>query len=297
MKQFYGLLEQEYDLADAPLPAFELLDMSKYHRLTVQASRGCPHQCEFCGSSPLIAKKYVQKPIPKVLAEIDKIKSLWNGRFIEFVDDNAVIGRTYWKELLPQLKRKKIRWFVETDISVAQDSELLTLMRKSGCAQVLIGLEAPKEKPLENLEIRSNWKYRQFPVYQDAVRTIQSHGIRVTGCFVLGLDRQDSENFDNILSFARQTEIFDVQITLLTPFVGTPLYNRFREQGRLLEPFNWKKSTLFDINFRPEHMSVEELRNGFRDLGLQIYNEESTKWRKEKFKQQLKDLMRREGSL
>lgn len=294
LKPVYGSIEEEFDLDDAPMPAFELLDMSKYDRLTVQTSRGCPHQCEFCATSPLIAKKYKQKPIKKVLNEIDKIKDLWEGHFIEFVDDNAVIDRKYWKEFLLQLKSRKIRWFVETDISVSEDEEILKLMRDSGCAQVLIGLESPVEAGLDNLEMKGNWKLRQFPKYKEAVKKIQSHGIRVTGCFVFGLDEQGPEIFDQVYDFAMETEMFDVQITLQTPFPGTPLYDRLKNEDRLLEEENWKKCTLFDVNFKPKNMSVEELRNGFRNLGVKIYSEELAKWRREIFKKYLKEVIKKE---
>lgn len=294
LKPVYGSIEEEFDLDDAPMPAFELLDMSKYDRLTVQTSRGCPHLCEFCATSPLIAKKYKQKPIKKVLNEIDKIKDLWEGHFIEFVDDNAVIDRKYWKEFLLQLKSRKIRWFVETDISVSEDEEILKLMRDSGCAQVLIGLESPVEAGLDNLEMKGNWKLRQFPKYKEAVKKIQSHGIRVTGCFVFGLDEQGPEIFNQVYDFAVETEMFDVQITLQTPFPGTPLYTRLKNENRLLEEENWKKCTLFDVNFKPKNMSVEELRNGFRNLGVKIYGEELAKWRREIFKKYLKEVIKKE---
>src|ERR1019366_4306082 len=82
----YGCREAQFDLAEAPLPAFELLDPERYNRLTVQISRGCPFRCEFCASSVLLSPSYRQKPLAKVLAEIRKINSLWRRPFIEFAD-------------------------------------------------------------------------------------------------------------------------------------------------------------------------------------------------------------------
>src|SRR5439155_11236630 len=131
----------DFSLADAPIPAFELLDPVNYNRLVVQTSRGCPLRCEFCASSILLTRRYKQKPIDKVLAEIDRIRGLWRRPFIEFGDDNAFVNRRYWKQLLPELEKRKIRWFAETDLSVHDDAELLRLMRRSGCAEVLIGFE------------------------------------------------------------------------------------------------------------------------------------------------------------
>jgi radical SAM superfamily enzyme YgiQ (UPF0313 family) len=278
----------EFDLARAPLPAFELLDIGKYNRLTVQTSRGCPHLCEFCASSILITKRYKQKPVARVLAEIDRIRSLWKRPFIEFADDNTFINHAYWKELLPQLERRRIRWFTETDLSVAADPELLCLMRNAGCAQVLIGMESPTPDPLDGVEVRGNWKLKQWPSCRDAVRTIQAHGISVNGCFVIGLDGQGPDVFDQVFDFVRETELHEVQITLQTPFPGTPLCERLRAAGRILEDGAWRKCTLFDVNFRPQRMSVDELRRGFRDLGVRLYSEEFTNWRRERFRRMLR---------
>ncbi len=273
-----------YDLACAPTPAFNLLSPEKYNRLTVLASRGCPFQCEFCASSILLSPRYKQKPIERVLAEIDCICGLWPRPFIEFADDNALVNRSYWKRLLTELCKREIRWFAETDLSVHEDDELLDLMHRSGCAMVLIGLESPTESGLAGLELKSDWKRNQWPKYREAIRKIQSQGIRVNGCFVIGLDEHGPDIFDSVLEFARDTELFDVQITIQTPFPGTPLYSRLQRENRLLLNDAWERCTLFDINYLPKHMSVEELRQGFHRLALRLYSEEMTSWRRENFR-------------
>ncbi len=284
LKPVYDARGREFDLAQAPVPRFDLLDISKYNRLTVQTSRGCPHQCEFCASSVVLTSAYKQKPAAKVLQEIDKILELWEHPFLEFADDNSFVNKAYWKELLGKLGGKKIRWFAETDLSVSEDEKLLSLMRRSGCAQVLIGLESPVETGLRGLELRSDWKRKRFGRYKDAIRTIQSHGITVNGCFVLGLDGHTVEIFDEVFEFVRETGLYEVQITILTAFPGTPLYARLRKENRLLQPEAWEKCTLFDVNYRPTHMTPEELADGFRKLGIRLYSEEFTNWRRNNFK-------------
>jgi radical SAM superfamily enzyme YgiQ (UPF0313 family) len=275
----------EFNLDQAPLPAFELLDAGHYHRLTVQVSRGCPYQCEFCASSILLTSRYKMKPMARVLAEIDRIRALWPRPFIEFADDNALVHRGYWKRLLSELKSRKVRWFAEADISIHEDDELLDLMRASGCTEVLIGLESPDEGALAGIELRTDWKRRQAASYLEAIARIQRHGIRVNGCFILGLDGHDSGIFDRVLAFARASELFDVQITLLTPFPGTPLYQRLKREGRLLcdGPEAWERCTLFDVNYVPRLMPAEELRHRFRDLVARLYDDELTRWRRETF--------------
>jgi radical SAM superfamily enzyme YgiQ (UPF0313 family) len=247
LKPFYRA-SPALSLDAAPMPAFELLDLEKYNRLTVQASRGCPLRCEFCASSVLLASNYQQKPIERVVAEINKICDLWQQPFLEFADDNALVNRRYWRELLAKLKGRHLRWFVETDLSIHEDEELLDLMWESGCAEVLIGLESPTRDGLAGLELKNDWKQRHWESYRQAVTRIQSHGIRVNGCFILGLDGQSVDIFDQVRDFAKDTEMFDVQITINTPFPGTPLHARLKREGRLLQEAAWDRCTLFDIN-------------------------------------------------
>ena len=162
--------------------------------------------------------------------------------------------------------------------------ELLDLMHRSGCAQVLIGLESPTEAGLDGLELRSDWKRKRFPDYRGAIRNIQSHGITVNGCFVIGLDGHTPEIFGQVFDFVRETELYEVQITIITAFPGTPLYDRVKREGRILESAQWKKCTLFDVNYRPANMTPEQLADGFRQLAVKLYCKEFTDWRRGNFK-------------
>lgn len=284
LQTFYRSACGAFPLANAPMPAFELLELDRYNRLTVQTSRGCPFRCSFCASSILLVDGYQQKPVEKVLAEIDRICDLWPRPFIEFADDNSFVNHRYWKRLLPFLAQRHVKWFTETDISVGDDSELLELMHAAGCVEVLIGLESPVDDGLRGLEMRSDWKRKRLPRYREAVERIQNHGIRVNGCFILGLDGHGPDIFDRVYDYVRDLELYDVQITVPTPFPGTPFYEQLRRDGRLLEDRAWQKCTLFDVNFRPTHMSAEELAAGFRELGVRLYSDEFTQWRRETFR-------------
>jgi radical SAM superfamily enzyme YgiQ (UPF0313 family) len=199
------------------------------------------------------------------------------------ISASTFVNRRYWKELLPQLEKRRIHWFTETDISVAEDPELLDLMRRAGCAQLLIGLESPVDTGLNGIELNNNWKLRVRPRYLEAVRKIQSFGISVNGCFVLGLDGQTPRAFDEVFRFVEQSGLYEVQVTLQTAFPGTPLYRRLKQAGRILEDGRWDKCTLFDLNFQPSPMSVEELRDGFRNLVSRLYSDDFTKWRRSNF--------------
>ncbi|TCO95710.1 B12 binding protein [Chthoniobacter flavus] len=273
-----------FDLREAPMPRFDLLDLDKYNRITVQTSRGCPHKCEFCASSILLTPRYKLKPIEKVIAEIQAIKRLWPRPFIEFADDNNFVRRDHYKSLLRALAREKVRWFTEADLRVAEDDDLLGLMRDSGCQQVLVGLESPRRASLDGLETAANWKLRRHDRYLAAIERIQSKGVTVNGCFILGLDGDTPEVFDEVLRFVRQSGLYEVQVTFLTPFPGTPLYHRLKAEGRILRDRAWDLCTLFDINLQPRQMSVAELQSGFMGLVKELYSAEETATRRRNFK-------------
>ena len=291
-----GRLESEYhppageffDLADSPIPRYDLLDPGKYNRLTVQTTRGCPHRCDFCASSILLTPKYRVKPVERVIAEVRRIKDLWPKPFIEFADDNSFVNHAHSRELLHALKKENVKWFTETDISVAGDAELLVLMRESGCRQILIGLESPVDDGLDGIELRRNWKLRQRPDYEAAIGAIQSHGITVNGCFVLGLDGHGEGIFDEVYDFVERTGLYEVQITVLTPFPGTPLYARLESEGRILEEGAWDRCTMFDVNFVPRGMSPERLQWGTVDLARRLYDSAFMDARRDRFMRQLR---------
>ena len=143
--------------------------------------------------------------------------------------------------------------------------------------------------------MRSNWKYKRFAEYRDAIAKIQSHGITVNGCFVLGLDGHGPEIFDEVFEFVRESGLYEVQVTIQTPFPGTPLYERLQKERRIVEQHAWKKCTLFDINYLPKGMSVEQLEKGFRKLVVQLYGEEFTEWRRHSFRKLLRHSSERKG--
>lgn len=272
-----------FDLAKAPLPRYELLDIDRYNRLTVQTQRGCPFDCEFCAASIRVAPGFKVKPVAAVIREIQRIKSLWSRPFIEFADDNTFANKHHGRNLARALLDQRVRWFTETDVSIADDPELLSMMCDSGCAQVLIGFETPDRAAMNGLELRSNWKARQVDRYLAAIERIQSFGITVNGCFVLGLDGTGPESFDEIRRFVRESGMYEVQITVQTAFPGTPLYDRLAREGRLIDEAAWERCTLFDVNFRPSGMTVAQLESGLRELGRQLYGEQATRDRRRPF--------------
>jgi radical SAM superfamily enzyme YgiQ (UPF0313 family) len=283
LKPVYDVRGTNYNFAHSPMPRFDLLDFARYNRLTVQTQRGCPFRCEFCAASIRISPTYKIKPVERVIAEIQSIKSLWKRPFIEFADDNTFVNKAHSKELLRAIAKEDIRWFTETDLSVADDLELLDMLRDAGCAEILIGFEGTTFSGIDGVEQRTNWKARRVESYLEAIRRIQDRGVRVNGCFILGLDGAGTESFDAIWEFVQQSGLYDIQITVQTAFPGTPLYTRLKQEGRILRDEAWDLCTLFDVNFRPAQMSVAELEAGLRSLVSRIYSDEVTKARRAAF--------------
>ena len=286
LKPLYSSLSDSnyiFHLKDAKVPKYELLDIAKYNRLTIQTTRGCPLHCNFCAASKTISA-YKKKPIKLIKKELDKIFEIWDQPFIELADDNTFVDKKWSKKLLKLFANYNIKWFTETDISIAYDDELLALLAKSNCVQVLIGLESVNIESIKGLD--KGWKYKHFNNYSKAIDKIQSYGITVNGCFVLGFDSDTKETFLETEKFIKECNLSDVQITILTPFPSTNLYLQLKSEGRLL-PNYWNKCTLFDVTYIPKNFTVEELENEFQNLMTNIYSEDLVKKRKMKFKQTL----------
>lgn len=295
LRPVYDARGANYSFANSPMPRFDVLDIERYNRLTVQTQRGCPFRCEFCAASIRISPTYKVKPVERVVAEIQNIKSLWKRRFIEFADDNTFVNKAHSKELLRAVAKEGIRWFTETDLSVADDLELLDMLRDAGCAEILIGFEGTTFSGIDGVEQRTNWKARRVESYLEAIRRIQDRGVRVNGCFILGLDGTGTESFDAIWEFVQQSGLYDIQITVQTAFPGTPLYKRLKQEGRILRDEAWELCTLFDVNFQPAKMTVAELEAGMRSLVSQIYSDEVTKARRAAFHRNYRRTLRQQN--
>jgi radical SAM superfamily enzyme YgiQ (UPF0313 family) len=271
------------DVRSLPVPRYDLLADRPYSRFPVQTTRGCPWRCDFCASNIMLNQPYRKRRVADVVRDVQAVQRLRKRPFIEFADDNTFVDHAWGKELCRALIPLGVKWFTETDISVADDPELLRLMRQARCRQVLIGLESPDRSALDGIELRANFKSRRASTYVEALRRIQAHGITVNGCFILGLDGQTPDVFEQVLDFAERVPLYDVQITVFTPFPGTPLYARLLREGRILHPGRWDLCTLFDVNYVPKKMTVEQLQDGVYWLAERLYSERGLMIRRRPF--------------
>lgn len=269
--RYMGLARDVFDPEFYKTPRFELLKNRSYNRLTVQTSRGCPLNCEFCAASIRITSSFQQKSVPEVMHEIKEALKYNPNPFLELADDNTFVNPKWSIEFLKAIRELKLKWFTETDISVADNDELLELLADSGCQQILIGLESPEAAELSGIDPH-NWKAKKSKQYINAITKIQSKGITVNGCFVLGLDTHTPKIFEQVRDFVNASQLLEVQVTVQTPFPGTPLYKRLEADGRILKHKTWNDCTLFDVNYVPKNMTVKELEEGMMWLFKELYN-------------------------
>jgi radical SAM superfamily enzyme YgiQ (UPF0313 family) len=155
------------DLNLSPVPRYDLIDAKHYKVVPLETSRGCPHDCEFCSSTRLFGRHYRTKAIDRVLKEVEALKAHAPRKFVFFVDDNMFVNRKRSYTLLEALIPYRLRWFVQTDISIAHDDKLLSLMMQAGCREVLIGFETISADNLR--QVNSNdWKLNQSEKYPEA---------------------------------------------------------------------------------------------------------------------------------
>jgi radical SAM superfamily enzyme YgiQ (UPF0313 family) len=296
-----------FPLADAPLPRYDLLDVDRYNRITIQTTRSCPHRCDFCASGILLRGPYRKKPLDLVRRDLDAIGARWPRPFIEFADDNTFVDKRWGKALLRALVPYRLKWFTESDVTLADDPELLDLLAASGCRQVLIGFEDVDAQAVAGLEGTAfghtafrhtafearSFKARRVADYARAVRVIQEAGVSVNGTFIVGADEHTPAVFGRIARFAEDVGLAEVQVTVLTPFPGTPLRDRLERQGRLLAEDDWACCTLFDATFVPARMTVRELEEGLMQVFRDLYAPARVRARRRRFREHVRAGRRR----
>jgi len=263
LKKIYCESSGKPEMLHSPVPRFDLAKLHRYQAVPIQTTRGCPYDCEFCSVASVYGKKLRKKPIKQVLEEIKEVAKLRkHGKpRIFFTDDNMFLDKKHAADLLRAITPLKINWMTQCDVSLAENLELLRLIRRSGGSQLLIGFESLSDKNLKSLHenlFKASWRGR----YSAAIQTIQSHGIRVLGMFMVGLDSDTPKVFDELKDFILRNHLHDVQITLPTPLPGTSLHKRLQHEGRLLKDRYWEDCSFFNVTFEPKNMTGQELAEG-----------------------------------
>jgi len=270
LQDFYRA-ERLVDMEDSPLPRYDLLDPTKYSQIWIQTSRGCPHDCEFCAGTKIYGRKYREKSNQQIVREIEYTKSLFHNVHHYFADDNFFVNKNQRRQLLEQLGPLNIRWMAQTDISIAENEDLLSLAYNTGCVFLFIGFESLNIANLRHID-EQQWKHKYLHKYSEYIQKIQSHGIGVQGAFIVGFDEDDASTFDAITEFATTNHLYGIQIAVVTPYPGTRLRERLRKEGRIT-PTDWDNYTCFDVNYVPKKMTKDEIERGM----VQIYQKVTDK--------------------
>jgi radical SAM superfamily enzyme YgiQ (UPF0313 family) len=220
----------------------------------VESTRGCPFACNFCSVTTFFGRSFRHRPPEEVAAEVAAL----GKKFVFLVDDNIVGDKEAAKRLFRALIPLRIRWISQASLTMTRDRELMKLMRDSGCAGVLVGIESLHRDNLA--QIRKSWN-RVGIGYEQALEIARDHGVAVVGSFILGMDEDTEESLDRTVEFAIRQRLFAVLFNLLTPYPGTELYETFRRQGRLARPRWWDDPgyTYGSLVFEPRRMSGEAL--------------------------------------
>lgn len=263
------------DLATTPIPDYSLINHSHYASQSIQFSRGCPFNCEFCDITALLGHKVRTKTSLQILAELDEIMKIgWKGG-VFFVDDNFIGNKKILKQdLLPAI----IRWMeknkypftfiTEASINLADDEQLMELMVRAGFIKVFVGIETPDEVCLTECNKTQNHNRDLL----QSVKTIQMAGMEVTAGFIVGFDSDKPTIFDRQIDFIQKSGIVTAMVGLLNAPRKTRLYKRLEEEGRIVSDFSGDQ-TSYAINFIPK-MDLEDLMAGYQKIISGIYSSE-----------------------
>jgi radical SAM superfamily enzyme YgiQ (UPF0313 family) len=269
-------------------PRRDLLNPRFYLPLTmVETTRGCPHQCDFCGVSKFFGHRYRKRPLNEVIDELKKefqsgfrhgfnrlfsrlgfdLPYFAERRLIYFIDSNFAADRHYTFSLMEALEDLDVLWWAHTTVDIARDEEFLRKMSESGCIAVNIGFESLSS---ENLKVMHKSFAGNYD-YALAVKRIHDHGIGIMGTFVVGFDNEDKTIFETTYDFIMENRLDWALIFIRTPYPGTELFEEMEKVGRIITR-EWEKYDTLNCVFSPEGMTVDDLETGLRQTWKRIFS-------------------------
>jgi radical SAM superfamily enzyme YgiQ (UPF0313 family) len=256
----------------SPLPDLSLIKMRRYSTMAVQYSRGCPFNCEFCDIIEIYGRRPRTKGVAQVMAELDQLRAAGWREAVFIVDDNFIGNKARAKELCVALAEWRSQYKIsfdfntEASLNLADDPELMQLMKNAGFVSVFLGIETPDESGL----IASNKLQNTRRSLLESVATIQSYGMQVMGRFILGFDTDRADIFDRMVDFIQKSGIPIAMVGLLQAMPGTQLFRRLWREGRILDAGHGD-NTDDKLNFLPQ-MDAARLVEGYRWVLKRIYS-------------------------
>jgi radical SAM superfamily enzyme YgiQ (UPF0313 family) len=251
-------------LAGVPQARRDLLKRDRYATVnSIEATRGCPHKCDFCVVPTAWSNTYAHRPVAEVMAEL----ATFEGRVALFIDLSPMEDVHYAKELYRAMIPLRLRWVGLSTTRIAEDDELLRLAAQSGCKGLLIGFESISQDTLN----QTHKHFHAAAKYGEVVRKLHDQGIGIQGCFVFGFDTDDESVFERTAEFVDKTKIDLPRYAVATPFPNTGLYRRLEAEARLLHR-NWALYDVEHVVFQPRRMSPERLQEGLEWTWRQSYS-------------------------
>jgi len=262
------------DIQKSPTPRFDLLKLDRYTSVSMQFSRGCPFRCDFCDIIVMFGRQPRTKSVEQIGRELDLLRAL-GVRSVFFVDDNLIGNKKLAKQLLRYLVEYQarhnyaFRFGTEASINLADDAEMLELLRAANFAWVFIGIESSDEESLKETNKTQNMKRDLLT----AIRTIYANGIDVLAGFIVGFDADTLETFDKQHRFISRSGIQVAMVGLLTALPRTPLYERLQKEGRLIKESAHGDNTKLGTNFLPKRMSYDAMVQNYQRLYRRLFSD------------------------
>ena len=259
---------QTVDLAKCVIPRWDRLRSRRYRFFSIQASRGCKYNCDYCSVRAVFGTPRY-KPVPKMLREIEEVRKHILPRSDRFllVDDNLFSEVNYAKDFIRALIPLDLKWECFAPLNIAHDPEILSLLKQSGCERLSIGIESISQASLASVNKGAVNKYAE---YRESIARIYDNGLQIVGLFVLGFDGDDETIFERTAAFVQESMITYPIFSILTPGPGTKLYARLEQEGRILHN-KWEDYDGTRVVFKPKLMSPDTLQEGYHWLFKQVY--------------------------
>jgi len=262
------------DIQQTPVPMWGLVDMDRYSTMEIQFSRGCPYDCEFCNVTVLLGHRPRTKTAQQIITELDTLYDLGWRASVFFVDDNLIGNKRCLKtELLPMLiewQKDKVGFSLSTEVSInlADDKQLMQMMVEAGFRTVFIGIETPDEESLAECNKKQNMNRDLI----DSVKNLHRAGLKVQGGFIVGFDNDTPSIFQRQIDFIQRSGIVTAMVGLLQAPPGTRLYQRLKQEGRLLDRISGDNVD-GTTNIIPR-MDLDTLHKGYESIMQYIYSPE-----------------------
>lgn len=254
---------QFVNLDNIPPARRDLLTSPRYiTKGTIQLTRGCPFNCEYCSVTAFFGRKFRSRPLEQFVAEYNSLTS----RFIFIVDDNIMSNRKEALQLFDKISASGKWWGSQVPITIADDEEALQAMAKSGCKSLFIGFESLDQDNLKQM----GKGFVEAQKHAERIKKIQDYGIGIQGSFIVGCDHDTPATFDTLHDFIIKTRLNAFLISVLTPFPGIRLTKRLQEEDRILST-DWDLYDMNTVVYKPKNFTPDDLQRRYNELNHALY--------------------------